>query len=228
MSTPVSLQSKGRWNWLAALPEPVREAVADRCGRVRVESGESIYRQGDTATALYQVLEGRVQMRAFSRDGKELLYQHMEPGDCFGEFGLVDGNPCHHDAHASATTTLLRLDRASFLDLRQAHSAINEQLLQLLARRIRLIYQTFEGALLLDVPRRLAGRLLDLGGPAPDAGTDALEITCSHEDLATMIGSSRQSVSAIIKDWERRGWLQQAYGRIRLLEPRALAELVQT
>ena len=113
------------------------------------------------------------------------------------------------------------------MELRQAHPEINEQLLQLLAQRIRVIYHTFEGALLLDVPRRLAGRLLDARGPASDTTTEVAEITCSHEDLAKMIGSSRQSVSAILKDWERKGWLQQAYGRIRLLSPRDLESLVQ-
>lgn len=227
MSTSISLQKVGRWNWLAALPASVREAVAEHSGQVNVESGESIYHQGDKATALYQILEGRVQMRAFSREGKELLYQLMEPGDCFGELGLIDGKPYHHDAHASTATTLLRLDRANFLELRRAYPEINEQLLQLLSQRTRVIYQTFEGALLLDVPRRLAGRLLELGSPASDTGNAHLEIACSHEDLAKMIGSSRQSVSAILKDWERQEWLQQAYGRIHLLKPRELAELVQ-
>ncbi len=227
MSTFVSLQVMGRWNWLAALPESVREAVAERSDQVNVKSGESIYRQGDKATALYQVLEGRVQMRAYSREGKELLYQHMEPGDCFGELGLIDGKPYHHDAHASTATALLRLDRGNFLDLRRVYPEINEQLLQLLAQRTRVIYETFEGALLLDVPRRLAGRLLELGSATSNTCTDDLEITCSHEDLAKMIGSSRQSVSAIIKDWERQELLQQAYGRIRLLKPRELAELIE-
>lgn len=227
MGTTVSLQVMGRWNWLAALPEPVREAVAECSGQVRVASGESIYRQGDKATALYQILEGRVQMRAFSREGRELLYQHMEPGDCFGELGLIDGKPYHHDAHASTASTLLKLDRANFLDLRRAYPEINEQLLQLLAQRTRVIYQTFEGALLLDVPRRLAGRLLELGSPDSGTCTADLEITCSHEDLAKMIGSSRQSVSTILKDWERQAWLQQAYGRIRVLKPQELAQLVQ-
>jgi CRP-like cAMP-binding protein len=227
MNEPVSLESGGRWNWLAALPESVRSAWAERCDQVRVAPGESIYRQGDTATAIYQVLEGRVQMRAFSSDGKELLYQHMEPGDCFGELGLIDGEPYHHDASASAAARLLRLGRNEFMELRQAHPEINEQLLQLLAQRIRLIYHTFEGALLLDVPRRLAGRLLDARGPGSDLPEGGSEITCSHEDLAKMIGSSRQSVSAILKDWERQGWLEQAYGRIRLLSPQDLESLAQ-
>ena len=217
----------GRWNWLAALPEPIREAVAERSYQLNVSSGESIYRQGDEATALYQILEGRVQMRVFSREGKELLYQHMEPGDCFGELGLIDDKPYHHDAHASTATTLLRLDRVSFLELRRVYPEINEQLLQLLAQRTRVIYQTFEGALLLDVPRRLAGCLLELGRRASDSSTAEMEVNCSHEELAKMIGSSRQSVSAIIKDWERQEWLQQSYGRICLLKPRELAALVQ-
>ena len=136
MVANISLQTNGRWNWLAALPESVRAVVAERCDVIDVDTGESIYRQGDEATALFQVLEGRVQMRAFSRDGKELLYQHMEAGDCFGELGLIDGNPCHHDARASTRSTLLKLGRIDFLELRHAHPEVNEQLLQLLAQAV--------------------------------------------------------------------------------------------
>lgn len=164
-------------------------------------------------------------MRAFSRDGRELLYQYMEPGDCFGELGLIDAEPCHHNADAGPKTRLLKLDRADFIRLRQAHREVNEQLLQLLSKRIRLIYRTFEGALLLDVPRRLARRLLDMSAFQEGAET-ILELSSSHEELAKMIGSSRQSVSVIIKDWERQGWLEQTYGQIRVLSPAALEGLL--
>lgn len=225
MIAQVSLHSTGRWNWFAALPEPVRAALAERSQTVDIDSNTSIYRQGDPAKAVYQVLSGRVRMRAISRDGRELLYQHMEPGDCFGELGLVDGEPCHHAADAASPTTLLKLDRDDFLELRKIYPEIDQQLLQLLAQRIRVIYHIFEGALLLDVPRRLAGRLLD-ASRSGSSTTEFTELSSSHEDLAKMIGSSRQSVSLILKEWERKGWLQQAYGRIRLLRPEDLESLL--
>ena len=69
------------------------------------------------------------------------------------------------------------------------------------------------------MPHRLARRLSDL---LPDSNPEEAEITCSHEDLAKMIGSSRQSVTGTLKDWERQGWLLQAYGRIRVLDPASL------
>jgi CRP-like cAMP-binding protein len=70
------------------------------------------------------------------------------------------------------------------------------------------------------VPHRLARRLQELfaGNQAADGA-----LACSHDELARMIGSSRQSVTAIIKGWERQGWLEQAYGRIRLLDAASLA-----
>lgn len=168
----------------------------------------------------YQVLSGRVHMRTYSSAGKELLYVHMEPGDCFGELGLLDGKPCHHDADAEAGTALLFLPAAEFSSLRSRHREIDEQLLQLLARRSRASYETIEGAILQDMPHRLARRLLSL---VEEHAGEEDEIACSHEELAKMIGSSRQSVTATLKGWEREGWLDQAYGKIRLLELASLA-----
>ncbi len=215
-----ALRVGGRWNWLSGLPDEAFEALCELGSRRVCDKACSVYRRGDEATAAYQVLSGRVYMRTYSGSGKELLYLHMEPGDCFGELGLLDGKPCHHDADADAGTELLYLPAAAFKALRSRYKEIDDQLLLLLALRSRAAYETIEGAILRDVPHRLARRLLELFA---ESGAGAEQVSCSHEDLAKMIGSSRQSVTAIIKGWEREGWLQQAYGKIRLLDGASLA-----
>ena len=222
----ISLITGGRWNWFETLSGEAAAAVARCCNRVELPARQNIYRRGEPAKALYQVVSGRVQMKTFSGDGRELLYVHMQAGDCFGELGLIDGQPYHHDADTGTATTLLRLGASDFRRLRQAFPEIDRQLLLLLARRNRTVYDIFDDALLLDLPHRLARRLWGLFDD-PVTSATAPEIVCSHEDLARMIGSSRQSVSATLKDWERKGWLKQAYGRIRLLDPQGLAKLLE-
>jgi CRP-like cAMP-binding protein len=215
-----ALREGGRWNWFSELPDEVFVALCQHSTLLRLEQAGSVYRRGDKAAASYQVLRGRVHMRTYSSGGKELLYLHMEPGDCFGELGLLDGKACHHDADADAGTELLSLPAAVFHELRARHREIDQALLQLLAQRSRAAYETIEGAILRDVPHRLARRLQELfaGNQAADGA-----LACSHDELARMIGSSRQSVTAIIKGWERQGWLEQAYGQIRLLDAASLA-----
>ena len=184
----VVIRSGGRWNWFEGLSDEALEAVSDRGETVTLAAGASLYHHGQPSDALYQVLKGRIHMRSFSSGGKELLYTHLQPGDCFGELGLIDGQPYHHDADAGPETTLLRLRKMPFQRLRQQFPEIDQQLLQLLASRNRAVYDIIEGALLQDVPHRLARRLYDL---LPDNSVDEAEISCSHEDLAKMIGSSR-------------------------------------
>ena len=219
-------RSGGKWNLFATLTDDVINAISASCQIQQFEPGNCIYRRGDRSNALYQVITGRVLMRTYSSEGKELLYVHMEPGDCFGELGLIDGKPCHHDADAGPTTKCLRIDRLEFLKLRQQYPEIQEALLQFLARRTRAIYATIEDAFLLDVPRRLARRLYDMFQQRSRAGLDPI-VTCTHEDLAKMIGSTRQSVSSILKDWEREGWLEQSYNTITLKSPEQLRALIE-
>ncbi len=205
----------GKWNLFASLSDDVINAISTGCRVMEFEQGNCIYRRGDQSNALYQVISGRVLMRTYSSEGKELLYVHLEPGDCFGELGLIDGKPCHHDADAGSTTSCLRIDKLEFQKLQRQYPEFQEALLLFLARRTRAIYATIEDAFLLDVPHRLARRLYGMFQQRQRAGLDPV-VTCSHEDLAKMIGSTRQSVSSILKDWERDGWLEQSYNSITL------------
>lgn len=219
-------RSGGKWNLFATLTDDAIDAISTGGQIQQFEPGNSIYRHGDRSNALYQVMTGRVLMRTYSKDGRELLYVHMEPGDCFGELGLIDNKPRHHDADAGPLTTCLRIDRLVFLQLQRQFPEFQEALLQLLARRTRAIYTTIEDAFLLDVPHRLVRRLYDLFQQRKRAGLDPV-VTCSHEDLAKMIGSTRQSVSSILKGWERDGWLEQSYNTITLRSPEQLRSLIK-
>ena len=216
-------RSEGTWNWLKDLSEETFDALNVACSVITLSRGDFVYRRGEEVTAIYQVVSGRVDFRTFSTAGKEVLYVHLELGDCFGELSLLDGKPAHHDAEADTDTVLMRLSKSDFHRLRQVHPEINEALVLFLARRVRSVYETLDDAFLLDVPHRLAHRLWTLYRVSQRSRADQ-HIVVSHEDLAKMIGSSRQSVTGILKVWEREGWLVQSYGDIEILRPDKLSE----
>lgn len=192
-------------------------------------AGENVYRRGDPSTALFQVLSGRVRIRNYSSAGKELLYTYMEAGDCFGELGLIDGESRHHDVDADSEADLAVLSAADFDRLREQYREIDHQLLRFMSRRTRRLYELYEQAFLLDLPHRLAQRLYLAGSSVARSAKEEVPpgLVISHEDLARMVGASRQSVSSILKDWERQGLLRQAYGKIVLLDLAALRQFAE-
>ena len=112
----------------------------------------------------------------------------------------------------------MKLSEQDFHRLRKVFPEINEALLLFLAKRVRTVYYTLDDAYLLEMTHRLGRRLWALYR-ASFRENPVGKITISYEDLAMMIGSSRQSVTGILKGWEREGWLVQTYGHIELLLP---------
>ena len=224
------IRTGGDWNWLTMLPEEVFAAIDAHCVPRQLRAGENVYRREEASDALFQVVKGRVQIRNYSASGKELLYTYMEPGDCFGELGLIDGESRHHDVDADGEAELAVLLSTDFSRLREQYRDIDHQLMVLMSRRTRRLYEIYEEAFLLDLPRRLAQRLHTIGGSVArtveEEAPPALVI--SHEDLARMVGASRQSVTSILKNWERQGLLRQAYGKIVLLDLDALRQFAES
>jgi len=215
---PALLRTGGIWNWLKSLSDEAYIALNDACRPLHLPRGEMLYHRGDEVTSIYQIISGRVQFSVFSTTGKEVRYAHMAPGDCFGELSIFGGRPAHHDAEAEVDTLMMKISGKDFHRLRKIFPEINEALLLFLARRVRTVYDTLDDAYLLDMPHRLGRRLWALYR-ASLREDPVGKVTISHEDLAMMIGSSRQSVTGILKGWEREGWLVQTYGHIELLLP---------
>mgnify|MGYP002633215879 FL=1 len=222
---PSLLRTGGVWNWLKSISDEAYIALNDACRPLQLPRGEMLYHRGDEVTSIYQIISGRVQFSVFSSTGKEIRYVHMVPGDCFGELSIFGGRPAHHDAEAEVDTVILKISAQDFHRLRKAFPEINEALLLFLARRVRTVYDTLDDAYLLDMPHRLGRRLWVLYRASLREEL-AGNITISHEDLAMMIGSSRQSVTGFLKGWEREGWLVQSYGQIELLLPEKLLAFI--
>ena len=194
-------------------------AVAAQAHPVELARHEALFDEGDEGDAVYVVVSGRVAIVKRVGDGaRESLVALMEEGDVFGEMCLFDGGGRSGQARALGACRLLQVP---YPVLRRALEANPEALwavLALLARRIRATDESLADAMLLDVPGRTAKRLLELAGPGDGFGP-----SLTQEELAAMVGASRERVNKAIAGFVRLGWLEQSGRRYRVLDRARLA-----
>ena len=185
------------YNWIARLPERARAAVHDTMLVREYLDGEQIYHYGDEPDVLSQIKSGLVELGLASVEGKEMLIHIMKPGDCFGEMGLINGSARVQNASARGDTRLLTLGKADFNALRRQYPEINEELLNMQCRRVRLLLLFMEKSALSSIRQILAQRLLTLAGMFGEEQGDGvfIRVNLSQEDLGKMVGASRQSIN---------------------------------
>jgi CRP-like cAMP-binding protein len=184
----------------------------------RLERGQMLFAQGDSADAFYLVASGSVSIGLDSASGRELVINEMRPGDCFGELGLITGQPRSTGAIASEPSVLWAISRQDFAAVLESEPALAKNLLREAARRLGKSSER-EGALaFLDADSRLARVLLDMDRRAKGLGY----ITCSQEDLGRRVGLARQTVAELLGRWRRDGWILTGRGKIVLLNRAAL------
>src|SRR6266702_1360529 len=144
------------------LARPITERVASLATQRSYEKDTIVFMRGDPGDALYLVVRGGVRISVSRPGGKEVFLNIMQPGDAFGEIGLLDGNPRTATATTMLRTLLLIIERKRFLSLMSAEPRLAAHLIQLLCIRLRWTAEQSEDAALLAVPARLAKRLLSL------------------------------------------------------------------
>lgn len=166
---------------------------------------ETIFSKGDPTTGMMAVISGRVQIRALSEDGKQLVLNTMGPGEMLGEIGVIDGGERTADAVAAEPTELLTIDRGSFLDVVTRNPEFCQSLMTLLCSRIRATSEQAEDLALLDLRERLAKKLVDLAGEdSSEPGKDAVLHLAQHE-LGAMMGTSREAINKHLGAWAKEG-----------------------
>ncbi len=214
----------GQAELFSALPPDERAQLA-ACLRPRqYPKGAVIFLQGDASTSLYLIERGWVKLVLTSSEGKEFVLDVLGPGASFGELPLLDGQPRSADAIAQDDCRLLLLRRADFDGFLDTHAGAARTLLTVLSGRLRRDAQLLHEAVFLDVPARLARALLQLvGTQRPDRqASQGVELRATQEELAGMLGASRESVNKWLGYFERRGVLRRHRGGMTLLRPEAL------
>jgi len=216
-------------DYISQLPKDVREKIRACMTQRSWENGDSIYQQNEESDALYQVVSGEIRILNISREGREVLYVTYHKGDTFGEIGILDQGLRPHTAVASGPTVLSVLRKKEFNDLRQQHPEINEQLIMMLCQRLRLVFGFFEGSALLPLPNQLAQRLVNLSTELEKKhhNKNNTEIHLSQNDLANMMGASRQATSKILKSWEDQKLIKLDYGKTTILNLKQIRKIAE-
>jgi CRP/FNR family transcriptional regulator, cyclic AMP receptor protein len=192
-------------------------------------AGSSIFRKGDAGNGLYGILSGEVAINTFSADGKEILLNLLRPGEIFGEIALLDAKERTAGAMAKTASDLLFIDRGDFIPFLERHPQVCVRLLTVLCNRMRWTSQIIEDVIFLDLPGRLAKKLLDfaeLHGRSVSEGIE-LDLHLSQYDLGTLTGASRESVNKVLTLWRRNGLISLQQRKIIIQRPAELRLLVE-
>jgi CRP/FNR family transcriptional regulator, cyclic AMP receptor protein len=189
--------------FFAGLDGPAGGARADRCEPRDLKRNDVLFREGEEASQLFVVERGRVAIANRSEDGRESLVALMEAGDLFGEMGLFDGIRSA-DARALETSTVVAVPYIPLREALDRQPTALWSVVELLARRIRAVDEALADTVFLDVPGRTAKRLLELAGDG-----DQFQLPVTQEELASMVGASRERVNKAISQFVRLGWLEQ-------------------
>lgn len=183
-----------------------------------IEKGAYLFFRGDPAQDFYLLMTGKVIIVLTSTDGRELIINVMQPGDFFGELGLLTGQPRSADAVARQASDLVVIPRRAFLDALGREPGMARRLLEVTAHRLSRASEFENSLAFLDAQARLARVLLDLDEQNEERGY----ITISQEELAQRSGLIRQTVAKTLGQWRRSGWLLTGRGHIVLLNRNAL------
>ncbi|MGZ6969104.1 MAG: Crp/Fnr family transcriptional regulator [Acidimicrobiia bacterium] len=202
----------------AALPPDALEELQGRTKTLALPKGDLLFSQGDASEELFVVADGRIAIATRSTDGRESMVAVLEPGGLFGELGLFYDEPRSADARALTDSEVLALAYDDVRSVLQTRPEILWIIVRLLALRLRATDEALADAVFLDVPARTAKRLLELAGV-----DDEFQLPMTQEDLAGLVGASRERVNKALAMFTRLGWVEvTGRSRYHILDREAL------
>lgn len=205
--TPLERASIESGGWFSKLSESLRDDILSRAVVRRHKDGTVLSSRGDAAQDWIGVARGAVRISSVSLSGKQVTLTYVEPGLWFGDIALFDGMPRTHDATTHGETTLLVVRKADFRELLEKHVELYDALLRLNCRRLRLMFDAVEDLNTRPLASRLAKQILLLARSYGLTQGDEIRIglQLAQEDLAQLLGASRQRVNQELKSFEREG-----------------------
>lgn len=214
--------------FLAILPPAELERLAAQARARRYRAGDTIFHREDPGSTLYIVESGKVKLVLASPEGREVTVGLLGPGDFFGELALLDGGPRSASVVALEPIEALTLDRASFIAVLEQHPEVAGALLAVLGDRLRQTDELIQDILFLDLPARLAKRLMALAAPdgQPIPPGSQPEVRFSQTELAGLVGSTRESVNRCLNAYAERGLVALRREAIVIVRPDELQRRV--
>ncbi|MDP2222113.1 MAG: Crp/Fnr family transcriptional regulator [Hydrogenophaga sp.] len=191
----------------ATLTQAQAESVADAVVKRRFKRGECIVDQGKKSNFLAIILTGRARVVTADVRGREVILATMHPGDYIGEMSLIDNQPHSATVRAEVQTDVLILGGVEFARCLPENTSMAYAVMKGLVQRLRHADRKIESLALMDVYGRVARALLEFAKPDKD-GQLVIRDRVSRQDVAKMIGASREMVSRVMKDLEERGFIE--------------------
>jgi CRP/FNR family transcriptional regulator, cyclic AMP receptor protein len=204
----------------AALDDDAAAALRSSMVEVRLSRGDVLFAEGEPGDRLYVVIDGKVKLGRTSADGRENLLAVLGPGEMFGELSLFDPGPRTATATAITSTTLIGLGHEDLQPWLAGRPEVATQLLRALAVRLRRTNEHLADLVFSDVPGRVAKALLDLARRFGVASEDGIHVThdLTQEELAQLVGASRETVNKALADFTQRGWLRHEARAVVILD----------
>lgn len=210
---------------------PLEPAELDRLAQItaikRLRTRQDLFRKGDDGSQAYVIISGRLKISSAGEDGKETVLRIMDPGEVVGEMAMLDGVPRSATATALEPCEFLVIQRRDLIPFLERHPRTAIKLLEAQMARVRALSAQLEDRVFLNLPSRLAKKLLALsdnyGVERPDGIT--IDLKLSQGELGEMVGTSRESINKQLRAWTEDGVVKSEKGYITIRDPDALEEL---
>ena len=195
------------------------EVISGAVIKRRFKRGEALVEQGQKSNALFILLTGRARVMTSDSRGREVILATLAQGDYLGEMSIIDNEPHSATVRAEVQTDVLMLGRSEFARCLTENASMSLVVMRGLVKRLRHADRKIESLALLDVYGRVAHALLDFA-VADAQGQLLVKDKISRQDLAKMVGASREMVSRVMKDLEERGFIEALPNGATLLKDR--------
>jgi CRP/FNR family cyclic AMP-dependent transcriptional regulator len=203
----------------AGLEDEAATALSSAMGSLHLNKGDVLFHEGDSEDRLYIVVSGKIKLGRSGSAGRENLLAVLGPGQMFGELSVFDPGPRSTTATAVTACELRTLEHDELIPWLTGRPEVAQGLLSQLAARLRRSHDVVADLVFSDVPGRVAKQLLELAQRFGDKRDDGMHVhhDLTQEELAQLVGASRETVNKALADFAARGWIR--------LEPRSVTIL---
>lgn len=179
--------------------------------------GEFVYLPGDRAELVYVLKKGRIKLSVLAESGKEIAIDIIQPGEIFGEFALIDESLRSNMTQALDDVTILVFNKRDFRKLLESHSKLAFNYIRMVGDRRRRMEKKLSDITSKEVPARICELLHELSVSAlPGGEIHQSVIPLTHQDVASLIGASRQTTTSVLNDLMRSGFIELGRGWVRI------------
>jgi CRP-like cAMP-binding protein len=209
----------------AALDDDAAAALRASMVELRLAKGDILFAEGEPGEKLFLIETGKIKLGHTSPDGRESIIAVLGAGEMLGELSLFDPGPRTATATAVTSTKVLSMSHEALLPWLVGRPDLAVSLLAALARRLRRTNEALADLVFSDVPGRVAKALLELGGKFGEDTPAGMVVNheLTQEELAQLVGASRETVNKALADFAQRGWVTIEQRSVTLLDRERLA-----